>query len=796
MRRMRLALGQRLPRSTGVVFVLLVAAAGAAGCSAKDFSILGTPCEGPRDCSGGKVCAGGVCADPGNGRPGSPCSATRDCAGGNFCDGVTGVCTMAGGLAAGAACTSDRQCQPPLRCSLTGFYGTCAEGGTIDAGGSCTASADCLSGLWCGANGQCGTLKQSYPPFAGVTCTDEGPFRAYFEVPRPGKPPADFYRLPFPNDIRVNAGALDIADFPRPGPTPLGVDLVKLYVDSWTADFDGFSASAGITFRFAGNIAYDTATGDVIRVFDVTAGPSFGSEFARGWITSNGRTKYSCNHTLVVRNTPDTPFSPGHTYAVIVTTGLQSDTGTPAAPDTDFQAVMAATRPADAALGHAWDAYQPLRNWLSSQPNAPALATAAVFTVQDAPGHMGRLATSLAAQPAPVLTSLTTCGAGVTSPCDDGTPARACAAADPTFSEIHGKFSVPIYQTGTAPYDTPAQGGGIMSTGGAPVPVRTEQVCFALTLPKGTMPATGWPLVVYHHGTGGSMRSFVADGIAAKLAAGPTAAAVLSFDAVEHGARKGGSTKKSDDLVFNPLNPRAARDNFLQGAVDILQALRIPGTAVPATSSPTGAEIKFNPGAVAFFGHSQGSTSGEIALAWSGAAPAAIFSGAGAHLTSSLLDKTMPVNIGAGMSFLIGETLEAEHPVMTIFQSFFDRSDPLTYNPLIVSQPPAAIPSKHVFMSWGKADTYTPRSTLDANARSLGLAPAGTVIESYGIDPITRPVSANATGGDGVKRTAAVFQYQPSGYDGHFVAAQNPAAVADWSAFLQSYLAGAAPAVP
>src|SRR4029453_5554625 len=149
----------------------------------------------------------------------------------------------------------------------------------------------------------------------------------------------------------------------------------------------------------------------------------------------------------------------------------------------------------------------------------------------------------------------------------------------------------------------------------------------------------------------------------------------------------------------------------LQGAVDVLQALRVAGTSIPAASSPTGAAIAFDrarggffgpsqggtqgvrvagtwvPAAsspagaaiafdrarVAFFGHSQGSTSGELALAWTGAAPGAGFSGAGSHLTSSLLDKTMPVNIGAGMTYLIGEKLDAEHPVMTLFQSFFDR---------------------------------------------------------------------------------------------------------------------------
>ena len=99
-------------------------------------------------------------------------------------------------------------------------------------------------------------------------------------------------------------------------------------------------------------------------------------------------------------------------------------------------------------------------------------------------------------------------------------------------------------------------------------------------------------------------------------------------------------------------------------------------------------------------------------------------------------------------------------------------------------------------MSWGKGDTYTPRSTLEANARSLGLAPVGTAIEAYAVTPIARPVTPNVTAGDSVKRTAAVFQYEPSGYDGHFVATQNPAAQADWMAFLQSYFATGTPAIP
>ena len=128
------------------------------------------------------------------------------------------------------------------------------------------------------------------------------------------------------------------------------------------------------------------------------------------------------------------------------------------------------------------------------------------------------------------------------------------------------------------------------------------------------------------------MRSIVTDGIAGALAGGTPAAAGLGFDAVEHGARRGASTVSPDQLVFNLLNPRAARDNYLQGAADIVQALRVAGLSLSAATSPTGAAIAFNPAAIAFFGHTQGSTSGELALPFTDAALAAVLSGAGAFI--------------------------------------------------------------------------------------------------------------------------------------------------------------------
>jgi hypothetical protein len=115
---------------------------------------------------------------------------------------------------------------------------------------------------------------------------------------------------------------------------------------------------------------------------------------------------------------------------------------------------------------------------------------------------------------------------------------------------------------------------------------------------------------------------------------------------------------------------------------------------------------------------------------------------------------------------------------------------------MILARPVAGVPAKHIYMSWGKGDSYAPAAALEANARSLGLPPVAPVIETYTVPTIVRPVRLNLPAGGGLMRTAAVFQYAPDGYDGHFVAQQNPAAIADWSAFASSFFATGTPRIP
>jgi hypothetical protein len=271
--------------------------------------------------------------------------------------------------------------------------------------------------------------------------------------------------------------------------------------------------------------------------------------------------------------------------------------------------------------------------------------------------------------------------------------------------------------------------------------------------------------------------------------------AAFSFEGVVHGARRGASERDPDNLMFNVLNPQAAKNNHLQGAADVVQALRLPemGTIdLPGTGTTA-----FDRTRVFFFGHSQGSNVGVPAVAVTGLTSAAVLSGAGGYLMDALLEKTSPVDAKAGLEFLIGEELSNAHPVMTIWQTYFDQVDTINYAPLLLNRPPQGVPSKHVFMSWGTGDSYSPPSSLKNMAQAAGLPVAAPAIEDLETGSASRPVSLNrAFTGDGADRTAAVFQYQPDGYDGHFVAHRNLGAIDDWSNFLVSLTRTGTAAVP
>ncbi len=334
-----------------------------------------------------------------------------------------------------------------------------------------------------------------------------------------------------------------------------------------------------------------------------------------------------------------------------------------------------------------------------------------------------------------------------------------------------------------------------------------------MSIPQGDAPLSGWPLVIYGHGTGGGYRSQLNDAVAGRLAQATPSFATLAFDQVQHGPRRGeGEDAKNDPdtLFFNFVNPDAARGNPLQGAADILSILRFAQKGTLASSSETGSgDIIVDPAKIFYYGHSQGSTHGSIAVPFS-AIPGAVMSGNGGGLANALINKTNPVNIAGAIPFALQDAdargklvMGAKHPVLGLLQHYIDPADPLNFSPLFAVRPEAGQKAKSIFQTFGLDDTFAPPSTLKAFTvgAQLKLAPAPAGVEPAGenllnIAEEANPVSDNVTI-DATTVTAVCRQYAPpSGKDGHFVAQSVPEATDDIIGFFSALGSGTSPTVP
>lgn len=811
---------------------------------------LGGDCDANKTCRSGLECVSGKCAATGKTADGAPCTIGAECSSGICGPAIlTGTvmkgatCQSSAGGGEGASCGGDADCSKGYRCGFdgAGFFPKCVKEGAADLGVDCTKSADCLQGLVCSAN-RCNPpsvtedlAAKGIPPFIpgpgmwqGAKCADnvKGDISALFQVPRATDAAhEDFYRLPFPNDAARSKsnGKVSFANHPHDPSPPMGFDAVKLYLDA--LESEPFSNFPSVYFRFDGDFDFDsvsvTTDDPQTRLVDLTTGPDFGRRLGLSIFLTNGRNRYICQNYVVVHPGKGAPLLPGHTYGVIMKKGPAScptrtagkcSGGTPAKQHSDFTAMVSAGAPGDATLKDAWDAYKPLRDWMTKEgKKADDLLVASVFTVGDPTRVASRLKTSVRTAAAPTATGWVKCGAGVKSPCPQADEAdkRACGAGDPEFDEYHAMVDMPVFQQGTAPYFSTKDGGAINSSGGpteAIAPVRSEKVCMAVTVPKGTPPAGGWPVALYAHGTGGSFRSHAVDGaskILSKVDLGggaSTGFAVIGIDQVEHGPRRGASTMSPNDLFFNFANPAAARFNALQGAADQHTLVRLAETLSITDGATT---IKLDPKNLVYWGHSQGATEGAIFLASDTSVKGAVLSGEGATLEEALVTKTKPVNIKDALWLALSESgpraVDANHPVLALLQAWADPADPLHYARAAVVVPGASATApallRNVFQPMGKDDTYTPFEVQASFALAAGLAFVGPeVIPGFAAPAAS--AQGNVTAGT-MKATAAFRQYAPaSARDGHFVAFDIDQAKTDLGKFLARSSRGETPKLP
>jgi len=788
---------------------------------------IGEACEETKECDYNLLCVSNQCTMVDDKPVNTPCIASGECQPGLYCS-LAGFCTEAGEGVEGDPCTTGAECTKEHYCASLGANGYCAAAGPGDVGAACSSNGDCLGGLNCDDEGICARSNLNFGllPWLGVgptTCeqtSDDGPIRFYFEIPRDDV--TEFFRLPYPSDIRVRNNRVSLVGFPKPGKGLIGFDPVTRIADAIEdGGHPSFSLNPAVYFRFSGGIQFDSlkAGGDNATVHFVNIDPDSpryknGQSYA--YNVTDGGTKYICPRYLVVQSSFKRPLEPNTTYAVFLTTGVQDKNGNLMGPDSDLSIMLSGTRPANATEGAAWDAMQPLRDYLAEEDTKASseIIGAAVFTTHDVSSTYTQLreAVQTVDQGEPV--DLTLCDGANVSPCDDGTDERrACpTTVNPAVHELHMKVRVPVAQNGTRPYLEPGDGGDLKrNAGNMPTLSETEEVCVSLTIPKTqAMPPNGWPVMLYGHGTGGTYRSAVESAgiVLAQVETDDTqggtvnvGAAVVGWDGVMHGPRRGGSDIDPGTLFFNFANPLAARGNLYQGAVDVFALTKFfKGLVVDAATSPTGEEIRFDPALIGQTGHSQGSTTGPLASPYEPDIKINVWSGAGGGLLMSLLNKTSPVDVPSGVAIALSEindqgliAVNDRHPVLRLVQQHFDVVDPLNHARFAFRTVAEGQEPQDTLLIYGVNDTFTPAETTEAFADVLGLdhvSPA--VVEEFGPALVDPPVSANKRSGE---VTAGVVVHAPDGYDGHYVLFQNTSAIKQYQQFVASWIVSGTPTI-
>lgn len=620
-----------------------------------------------------------------------------------------------------------------------------------------------------------------------------------------GECASSFFDHPFPSDFRRDeAGKVRFGGFPN----PKGMPILDDYTSVADRLLDGFSPQATGFVRFKGPIDPSTLPktpaeavdpGAVAQLIDVDdASPEKGKRRPISLFYREKQGVYWGSSTLAFTPTFGFPLRPRTRYAFVVTSGLKAPGGAAVGRSPQLDAVLGLPGgdggEVAARLREAWA--PALKGLDAAGVSADKLVHLTVFTTSDPAAEL--------------LAVRDDVRANVEPPTARDWAANAKLQKAGVYDVYEGMYGPsPDYQEGKLPFTKFNDGGAFAFENGKPRVQRMFDLRFALAVPdaqKCPMPAEGYPVVLYAHGTGGDYHSYLNDKTAEALA--ERCLASMGVDQIFHGTRPGAPTGPNADneialLFFNIQNPIAARTNGRQSAVDEVQRARLfteSRVVIPASASATGAEIRFDPARVLFFGHSQGGQNGPLFLAIDDAARGGVLSGSGSIITITLLEKTEPSpSVAAAVRTIFlnlksdeSEELNYWHPALALAQSLVDAVDPIHYVGKIVREPRAGFAPKSIYQTEGirkemdgsfVGDSYTPPRSIEVQAVATGLPLQTPSIRDIpemslaGLVPVAVPaggISGNLAGG---KASGILAQWpQPSTSDGHFVVFRVPEA--------------------
>jgi len=618
-------------------------------------------------------------------------------------------------------------------------------------------------------------------------------------------PAGGFWDLPFPSELRKQTdGTYGYKNYPkRTGERATTNTLAEMWLNSADAHLeDGFGVSSAVYFTATGAIDPATlpATPAASASFDSTAflvdvdpaSPERGRVFPMR-VQAREADELAPPNQIGLIPVFGVVRRSATQYAAVLTTGIKDAAGAPIGRSRTFHDLFSG------------DSYAPLRELLEEKGVAlDTVAAATLFKTVDVNAIPRRIAAWTEKLPAPALTG-----------------AWKVAQDYESYQVLTSTYTVPVIQAGERPYTSRPSGRIVFDANGDPIAQGTQQVRLVVTIPKRAQPASGFPMVMYLHGSGGEWYEGIDRGPKPPtgpirslpdppLGSGPAewlarrGIAMAGFDFPIHGNRN--DPPDTTGLVFYNLfgNIDATIDNFYVSTMELLILSRLLNqvtidASIAATLNGGGAPmIHFDPARLAAMGHSMGSTLGVAWAAWDPRIKAFFVSGGGGILAEIGVSATHPNDLRAFVEGILEigaeRHLDDGHPILHMFQNLWDLADPIARARHVVREPYEGVPPKHVFMTVGVRDGYFAPKAQNAMAAALGLQLAGPSADPElpetlglaGLEPLPLPARGNVNG-----KTAVATHYAVPFDLGHYVAFDREDARFQYTCFLATVAAPA-----
>ena len=646
-----------------------------------------------------------------------------------------------------------------------------------------------------------------------------------------------FFDFPYPSDLRLTAsGAPELTGLPNPI-----LSAVVESIRTVAMQRAGFPLMPVAWFRFTGAVApQDRANvhaadkNSPVLLLDLDALDGAGAPALVPTIASTlPPDAYVPDNVLAVAARPGFVLAPHHKHAFVILRKLGDAFGNSLDVAPALAALAAESTPSSAS-SPASQLYAPLWSALAKISVAKSeVAAATVFTTGDVVADTADLSNKVTAAYAPK--------SSITNVRVDPNGGDALER----YCELQAEISYPQFQVGTPPYDT--DGSFAFGPDGLPVKQRDEIAPVTIALPKRAMPAGGFPLVVYFHGTGG-VSTAIADrgtwhyetdankcpGKALDTWNGKTGCNTRgtgpAWVVAEHGLAMAASALPvnpqrwpagaSRDLpeYFNINNVASLRDIFRQGILEqriFFEALRRltvdPGmvSACTGMSLPPGeTAYHFKDDAILAQGQSMGAMYANLLSGVEPRIKATMASGAGGFWSYFILQTSWIANLPGKLGLLLGihGDYSFMHPTMQLSQTALEPADPMVYMPRVARDPLPGHPARPVYQPVGKGDSYFPTTVQDSVAIAYGNQEAGDVVwptmqDALGLAGLggtaAYPVAQNRTSRGGAKYTGVVVQYEGDGvYDPHAIYSQLDAVKYQYGCFFDSFVRTGVATVP